>query len=72
MTGTYQRHKTRAGGILLNLEKRMTDKQYERRTMKTAMRVGREGAITRGITMQLVQLLNRSFFGRMKWLFFKR
>jgi hypothetical protein len=40
----------------------------ERRTAKIAMRVGREGAITRGWVMGVVDVMKRGFFGRMKWL----
>ncbi len=46
----------------------MTDKQFERRTAKIAMRVGRDGAITRGMVGGILSLLQRGFFGRLKWL----
>lgn len=61
-------HKTRGNGLLLPLEKRMTDKQFERRTAKIAMRVGRDGAMTRGIVNSIAAILMRGFFGRLKWL----
>lgn len=47
---------------------RKTEKQMERRTAKIAMRVAREGAITRGWVMGVVEIMRRGFFGRMKWL----
>lgn len=50
------------------LTDRMSTKQLERRTAKIAMRVGREGAITRGMTMGVIEVLRRGFLGRMKWL----
>ncbi len=62
-----QRHKTRRGQ-LRPLEDRMTDKQYERRTAKIAMRVGREGAMTRGMVLSLSSVIGRGFWGRMQWL----
>ena len=66
MTGTYSRHKTNTTGQLRGLEDRMSEKRIERRTAKIAMRVGRDGAITRGAFIQFVSL---GFWGRMKWLF---
>ncbi len=54
------------------LKKRLTDAQMEQRTAKIAMRVGREGAITRGMTMGLASVLQRGFVGRLKWLFLGR
>lgn len=71
MTGTYARHKTVEGG-LRPLEDRMSDKRIERRTARIANRVGREGAITRGMTMGILSVLQRGFFGRMKWLLLGR
>lgn len=71
MNNTYTRHKTNATG-LRPLEDRMTDKQFERRTAKIAMRVGRDGAVTRGMTMGIIAVLQRGFFGRLKWLVFGR
>lgn len=72
MTGTYSRHKTNKTG-LKPLEDRMTDKQFERRTAKIAMRVGREAAITRGMTQTLYNaFFGRSFLGRMKFIFLGR
>jgi len=66
VTGTYSRHKTNTTGQLRGLEDRMSEKRIERRTAKIAMRVGRDGAITRGAFIQFVSL---GFWGRMKWLF---
>lgn len=40
----------------------------EKRTAKIAMRVGREGAITRGWMQGIVAIMRRPFLGRMKWL----
>lgn len=71
MTGTYSRHKTNKMG-LKPLEDRMTDKQFERRTAKIATRVGREGAVTRGMVLALGGVIGRSFFGRFKWLLLGR
>lgn len=65
MTNTYTRHKTNNTG-LNPMEQRMTDKQFERRTAKIAMRVGRDGALTRGAFIQFVSL---GFWGRLRWLF---
>jgi len=62
-------HKTNATGQLRPLESRMTDKAFERRTAKIAMRVGREGAINRGaIQAMLTTFFARGFFGRLKFL----
>lgn len=72
MKGTYSRHKTNTTGQLHGLEDRMTDKQFERRTAKIATRVGREGAVTRGMTMGIIEVLRRGFFGRLKWLLLGR
>ncbi len=51
-----------------SLVERKSEKQMERRTAKIAMRVGREGAITRGMTMGVIEVLRRGIFGRFKWL----
>jgi len=72
MTGTYARHKTNTTGQLRGLEDRMTDKAFERRTAKIAMRVGREHAITRGGLNGVIAVLQRGFFGRLKWLLLGR
>lgn len=67
MTGTYARHRTNATGQLKGLEDRMSEKRIERRTAKIAMRVGRDGALTRGA---FVQFVSQGFWARFKWLFF--
>jgi hypothetical protein len=47
----------------------MTDKAFERRTAKIAMRVGREGAINRGaIQAMLMAFFARGLFGRLKYI----
>ena len=66
MTGTYTRHKTNGNGTLRPLEARMSDKKYERRTAKIAMRVGRETAMTRGM---LHAFMGMTFWERVKWVF---
>lgn len=66
MTGTYARYKTNNTG-LRPLEDRMSEKRIERRTAKIAMRVGREGALTRGALVNFVSL---GFWKRMRWVFF--
>lgn len=66
MKNTYTRHKTNASGQLNSLEARMSDKAYERRTAKIAMRVGRDGAMTRGAFVSFVQM---GFWQRLSWLF---
>lgn len=66
MTGTYARHKTNNTG-LRPLEDRMSDKAFERRTAKIAMRVGRDGARTRGALLNFVTMTR---WQRFKWLFF--
>lgn len=66
MKGTYSRHKTNETGQLRSLEDRMTDKQFERRTMKTATRVGRDAAITRGAFVTFIQM---GFWARLRWVF---
>lgn len=50
------------------LVERKTLKQLEHRTAKIAQRAGREGAITRGMIMGVIDVLRRGFLGRMKWL----
>ena len=65
MTGTYQRHKTQGNGLLNPLEDRMTDKQFERRTAKTARRIGQDHARTRGAFVQFVSM---GFWARLRWL----
>jgi len=72
MTGTYSRHKTNTTGQLNNLEDRMSDKTFERRTARIATRVGREGAVTRGMVLSVGSVLGRGFFGRFKWLLLGR
>lgn len=64
MTGTYARHKTNTTG-LRPLEDRMSEKRMERRTAKIAMRVGRDGALTRGAFIAFVQM---GFWKRLTWL----
>lgn len=64
MTGTYSRHKTHNTG-LRPLEDRMSEKRIERRTAKIAMRVGREGAMTRGAFINFVSM---TFWQRLRWL----
>lgn len=70
MNNTYTRHKTNTTGQLRPLEDRMTDKQYERRTMKAVTRLGREHAITRGVVMSMTSILSRGFWGKLKFAFF--
>ena len=55
-------------GQVRSMVSRYTTNQMERRTAKIAMRVGREGAMTRGMLMGVIQVLRRGFFGRLKWL----
>lgn len=71
MTNTYARHKTNEGQ-LRGLEDRMTDKAFERRTAKIATRVGKDGAMTRGLVNGVIAVLRRGFFGRLKWLLLGR
>lgn len=66
MTNTYSRHKTNGTGQLRGLEDRMSDKVFERRTAKIAMRVGRDGALTRGV---FVKFATMGFWARFRWLF---
>lgn len=62
-------HKTNATGQLRPLESRMTNKAFERRTAKIAMRVGREGAINRGAIQAMLQTwFARGFWGRVKFI----
>lgn len=64
MKGTYTRHKTNGRGGVRKLEARMTDKQFERRTAKIAMRVGRESAMTRGMVNAFIGM---TFWQRLRW-----
>lgn len=66
MNNTYTRHKTKGNGQLNNLESRMTDKAFERRTARIATRVGRDGAQTRGAFVHFVSM---GFWQRLRWLF---
>jgi hypothetical protein len=64
--------KTNGGGRMRKMVERMSLKQLERRTAKIALHTQREGTITRGMLMGVLQLLNRGFFGRMKYIFLGR
>lgn len=66
MNNTYTRHKTNTTGQLHTLEDRMSEKRIERRTAKIAMRVGRDGALTRGA---FIQFASMGFLARFRWLF---
>lgn len=57
------------------LKDRMTEHQAERRAQRiearqtVAQQLGREHAITRGIVVTVFQVLQRGFWGRLKWIF---
>jgi hypothetical protein len=57
-------------GQLKPLEKRMSSKQMAYRAAKTAVRaqISRDHAITRGIAVSALQVLQRGFWGRLRWL----
>jgi hypothetical protein len=65
---TDDTRKTNSKGQVRSMVSRLTSNQMERRSAKIAMRVGREGAMTRGMVQGIIAVLRRGFFGRLKWL----
>ena len=60
------------------VEDRMNAHQADRRQARiqarrtVAEQISREHAITRGVVGQIIGVLQRGFFGRLKWLLFGR
>jgi hypothetical protein len=62
--------KTNATGQLRPLEDRMSKGQRVRREDRKEFRrsVAQQAGITRGIALATLSVVNRGFFGRLKWL----
>ncbi len=67
-------HKLSGPGKLKPLASRLSKEDMVKRMAKTEVRarMSREHAITRGMAAACLMVLQRGFFGKLKWLFFGR